>query len=205
MCTRKYPRKCGKSKIVEKAKGQLSTYTTGGSVLGGATGLMLGTAKAVDLIRKGKFKQEDMSPSSNHQSFNNFPLAKAKNFKGFQALAIATGGFLIGSQIGLIMGAMSSVRTIQSIPNFQRVMHIVQEVRDEAAPGKQGAPRHDHAAAYPSAGHGRFPVQNRGGSELVSDDQVVELQPSPHFQGFKDGDGYHGGNDPNGQRQDNNS
>lgn len=77
--------------------------------------------------------------------------------------------------------------------------------RDEAAPGKQGAPRHDHAAAYPSAGHGRFPVQNRGGSELVSDDQVVELQPSPHFQGFKDGDGYHGGNDPNGQRQDNNS
>ncbi|KAF9286208.1 hypothetical protein BGZ74_001335 [Mortierella antarctica] len=159
-------------KIVEKAKDQLSNYTTGGSVLGGATGLML---------------------------------AKAKNFKGFQLVAIATGGFLIGSQVGLIMGAMSSVRTIQSIPNFQRVMHIVQEVRDEAAPGRQGAPRHDHTAAYPSAGHGRFPVQSRGGSELMSDNQVVELQPNPHFQGFKDGDGYHGGNDPSGQRHENNS
>ncbi|KAF9212277.1 hypothetical protein BGZ59_006961 [Podila verticillata] len=130
---------------------------------------------------------------------------KAKSFKGLQTMAIATGGLLIGSQIGLIMGAMSSVRTIQSIPNFQRVMHIVQEVRDEAAPGRQGAPRHDHTAAHPSAGHGRFPVQNRRGSELMSDNQVVELQPGPNFQGFKDGDGYHGGDDPSGQRLDNNN
>lgn len=39
----------------------------------------------------------------------------------------------------------------------------------------------------------------------MSDNQVVELQPNPHFQGFKDGDGYHGGNDPSGQRHENNS
>lgn len=56
-------------------------------------------------------------------------LARAKNFKGLQAMAIGVGGFLIGSQIGIIMGAMASVRTIQSIPNFQRVINIVQEVR----------------------------------------------------------------------------
>jgi hypothetical protein len=56
-------------------------------------------------------------------------LARARNFKGLQAMAIATGGFLIGSQLGLVMGAMASVRTIQSIPNFKRVMNIVQEVR----------------------------------------------------------------------------
>ncbi|KAG0334808.1 hypothetical protein BG004_000249 [Podila humilis] len=57
--------------------------------------------------------------------------AKSKNFKGIQGIAIATGGLLIGSQIGLIMGAMSSLRTIQSIPNFQRVMQIVQERLEE--------------------------------------------------------------------------
>jgi len=56
-------------------------------------------------------------------------LARAKNFKGLQAVAIATGGFLIGSQMGVVMGAMASVRTIQSIPNFKRVLNIVQEVR----------------------------------------------------------------------------
>lgn len=56
-------------------------------------------------------------------------LARAKNFKGLQAMAIATGGFLIGSQMGVVMGAMASVRTIQSIPNFKRVLNIVQEVR----------------------------------------------------------------------------
>jgi hypothetical protein len=56
-------------------------------------------------------------------------LARAKNFKGLQAMAIGVGGFLIGSQIGILMGAMASVRTIQSIPNFQRVINIVQEVR----------------------------------------------------------------------------
>ncbi|KAF9124686.1 hypothetical protein BGW39_007973 [Mortierella sp. 14UC] len=156
-------------KVVEKAKGQLSSYTTGGSVVGGATGLML---------------------------------ARAKNFKGLQAMAIATGGFLIGSQIGIIMGAMASVRTIQSIPNFQRVINIVQEVREEgaAAAGGQrgnrnGPMQHDRSAAMPSAGHQRFPIQPtpRLGAELMSDDAVAQ-QVHPDQDRA---DGYHGGLDPN--------
>ncbi|KAF9129470.1 hypothetical protein BG015_004142 [Linnemannia schmuckeri] len=157
-------------KIVEKAKEQLSSYTSGGSVIGGAVGLML---------------------------------ARAKNFKGLQVMAIGMGGFLIGSQIGIIMGAMASVRTIQSIPNFQRVINIVQEVRDEGAVAAGGAPRgprhngplhHDRAASTPSAGTQRFPIQPRLGSELMTDDAVAQqVQPD---QGFKDGDGYHGGQDP---------
>ncbi|KAG0251498.1 hypothetical protein BG011_007557 [Mortierella polycephala] len=149
--------------IVIKAKEQLSSYTTGGSVIGGATGLML---------------------------------AKAKNFKGLQAVAVATGGFFIGSQLGLVMGAMSSIKTIQSIPNFQRVLNIVQEVREENS-GPGGATRHDRAAPMPPAGHQRFPVQPRR-SELMTDDAVQEeTQP---FQEFKNGDGYHDGNDPSGNR-----
>ncbi|KAG0301560.1 hypothetical protein BGZ97_002738, partial [Linnemannia gamsii] len=159
-------------KTVEKAKEQLSSYTSGGSVIGGAAGLML---------------------------------ARAKNFKGLQAMAIGVGGFLIGSQIGILMGAMASVRTIQSIPNFQRVINIVQEVREEGAAAAAGgaAPRgprnngplqHDRAASMPSAGTQRFPIQPRLGSELMTDDAVAQqVQPE---QGFKDGDGYHGGRDP---------
>ncbi|KAG0294689.1 hypothetical protein BGZ98_001689, partial [Dissophora globulifera] len=135
---------------------------------------------------------------------------RAKNFKGIQGMAIATGGFLIGSQIGLVMGAMASVRTIQSIPNFQRVLRIVQEVRDEAPggggvrgpggstgpTGSEGSLRHDHVATMPSAGHHRFTTQPRR-SELMSDEAVAQ-------QG--QGDGYHGGNDPsNPARLDQNS
>ncbi|GJJ68069.1 hypothetical protein EMPS_00415 [Entomortierella parvispora] len=172
-------------KIVDKAKGQLSTYATTGSLLGGAGGVLI---------------------------------ARAKNFKGLQAVAIATGGFLIGSQMGVVMGAMASVRTIQSIPNFKRVLNIVQEVRNEAA-GPAGAHRQDHSASMPSAGHQRFPVQDhgqgqqfpqmpsspqyssqRGGSrqpsELLSDDLVQQqygLQVAA--------DGYHGGHDPSGSRK----
>ncbi|KAG0067249.1 hypothetical protein BGZ90_001087 [Linnemannia elongata] len=158
-------------KIVEKAKEQLSSYTSGGSVVGGAVGLML---------------------------------ARAKNFKGLQAMAIGMGGLLIGSQMGIIMGAMASVRTIQSIPNFQRVINIVQEVREEgaAAAGAPVTPRHrsggpmqhDRAASMPSAGTQRFPIQPRLGSELMTDDAVAQ-QAHPE-QEFKDGDGYHGGRDP---------
>ncbi|KAG0371455.1 hypothetical protein BGX24_001655 [Mortierella sp. AD032] len=162
-------------KVVEKAKEQLSSYTTGGSVIGGAAGLAM---------------------------------AKAKNFKGLQAAAIATGGFLIGSQIGVIMGAMASVRTIQSIPNFQRVINIVQEVREEGAAaaaagggGQRGARngpmQHDRSATMPSAGIQRFPMQPtstpRLGSELMSDDAVAQ-QVHPDQDRA---DGYHGGQDPN--------
>ncbi|KAF9193725.1 hypothetical protein BGZ51_002389 [Haplosporangium sp. Z 767] len=150
-------------RIVQKAKGQLSSYTTGGSVIGGATGLML---------------------------------AKVKNFKGFPAVAVAAGGFFIGSQFGLVMGAMASIRTIQTIPNFQRVLNIVQEVREEQTGSRGGgAMHHDRAASMPSAGHQRFPVQPRR-SELMTDDAVQE-QTQP-FQEFKNGDGYHDGSDPGG-------
>ncbi|KAF9921531.1 hypothetical protein FBU30_008410 [Linnemannia zychae] len=154
-------------RIVEKAKGQLSTYTTGGSIVGGAAGLML---------------------------------AKAKNMKGIPGLMVAAGGFLIGSQIGVIMGAMASVRTIQTIPNFQRIVNIVQEVREDGATGgprggRSGPLQHDRAATMPSAGTQRFPVQPRLGSELMTDDAVAQQIHPDHD--FKTGDGYHGGQDPN--------
>ncbi|KAF8923177.1 hypothetical protein BGZ58_003267 [Dissophora ornata] len=117
-------------------------------------------------------------------------------------MAIATGGFLIGSQLGLVMGAMSSLKTIQSIPNFQRVLNIVQEVRNETSgaggargAGSPGGPlRHDHAATMPSAGHPRFPMQPRR-SELMTDDAVA--QQNQDFQ-IKNAEDHHGGNNPTG-------
>ncbi|KAF9577646.1 hypothetical protein BGW38_007017, partial [Lunasporangiospora selenospora] len=144
-------------KIVESAKGQISAYTTGGSVVGGTTGLLL------------------------------------------------------------VFGALKGIRTIQAIPNFQRVLNIVQEVRYEAATGNQVNHQHQHneqAGMMPGGGQrasgqaGPFsqlpqppslsssPQRNQRGSELMSDEAVAHQEHS--FQGFKGGDGYHGGNDPSG-------
>ncbi|KAF9438095.1 hypothetical protein BGZ76_009788 [Entomortierella beljakovae] len=122
---------------------------------------------------------------------------RAKNLKGIPAAAIAAGGFLVGGQIGLLLGAMSSIKTIQSIPNFQRVLNIVQEVREETTgqTGQRVQPQHDRAPSFPPTGYQRPPIQS-GRSELISDDMVD--QQNQNFEGFKNGDGYHGGNDPNG-------
>jgi hypothetical protein len=61
-------------------------------------------------------------------------------------------------------------------------------------PRNNGPLQHDRAASMPSAGTQRFPIQPRLGSELMTDDAVAQqVQPE---QGFKDGDGYHGGRDP---------
>ncbi|KAF9353172.1 hypothetical protein BGX34_011750 [Mortierella sp. NVP85] len=160
-------------RIVAKAKEQISSYTTGGSVIGGLSALAL---------------------------------VRAKGMKGLQGIAITTGGFLIGSQLGLIMGALKSVRTIQSIPNFQRVMNIVQEVRDEGPGlGSPGAPRgsgagagggrQDPRPAMPSISYQRTSSAHQvRGPELLSDD-AVELQEQ-QLQEFNARDGYHGGHDP---------
>ncbi|KAI1287227.1 hypothetical protein EDD11_010370 [Mortierella claussenii] len=115
-------------------------------------------------------------------------------------MAICAGGLFIGSQFGLVLGLLSSIKTVQSIPNFQRVLKIIQEVREEdSGQGGAGAIEgagHDRAATMPSAGHQRFPVQQRRSSELMTDSAVE--QQSQGFSEFKNGDGYHGGNDPNG-------
>ncbi|KAK3807335.1 MAG: hypothetical protein J3Q66DRAFT_89225 [Benniella sp.] len=162
-------------RTVAKAKEQISSYTTGGSVIGGLSALAL---------------------------------VRAKNMKGLQGIAITTGGFLIGSQLGLIMGALKGVRTIQSIPNFQRVMNIVQEVRDEESGlGSPGAPRgsgagigggphrQDPRPSVPSISYQRTSsAQQPRGPELLSDD-AVELQEQ-QLQEFNARDGYHGGHDP---------
>lgn len=129
-------------------------------------------------------------------------LARSMKYKGLQGIAVAAGGVLIGSQVGLVFGAMKSVKTIQTIPNFRRVLNIVQEVREEKSGlsgpggprGSGGPTRHDHGPIAPVPGHQRVPAQPQG-PELLSD-YVVEQQEQ-HLQAFREGkDGYHGGNDP---------
>ena len=58
-----------------------------------------------------------------------FLLAKRKKFNPIQMLALTGGGFLMGSQMGLISGALAGVKTIQSSPNPQRLVSVIREVQ----------------------------------------------------------------------------
>ncbi|KAI8987194.1 hypothetical protein BDB01DRAFT_784984 [Pilobolus umbonatus] len=66
-----------------------------------------------------------------------FFLGKAKKFNPIQILAITGGGFLMGSQMGLISGALSGVKAINSVPNPQRLINIIREVQMETMQDRQ--------------------------------------------------------------------
>ncbi|CAO3649051.1 unnamed protein product [Mucor hiemalis] len=66
-----------------------------------------------------------------------FLLGKRKKFNPIQILAVTGGGFLLGSQMGLISGALAGVKTINSLPNPQRLINVVREVQMEAMKGRQ--------------------------------------------------------------------
>jgi hypothetical protein len=44
-------------------------------------------------------------------------------------LAVAGGGFLIGSQMGLISGALAGIKVINTLPNPQRLINVIREVQ----------------------------------------------------------------------------
>ncbi|RCH83919.1 hypothetical protein CU098_004290 [Rhizopus stolonifer] len=63
---------------------------------------------------------------------NAFLIGKRKRFNPIQLLAVTGGGFLMGSQMGLISGALAGVKTINSLPNPQRLINVIREVQLEA-------------------------------------------------------------------------
>ncbi|KAI8390189.1 hypothetical protein BD560DRAFT_361915 [Blakeslea trispora] len=65
-----------------------------------------------------------------------FLIGKRKRFNPFQLLAVVGGGFLMGSQVGLISGALAGVKTINSLPNPQRIINMIREVQLEAMKGR---------------------------------------------------------------------
>lgn len=56
-------------------------------------------------------------------------LARRKKFNPLQIFAVAAGGFLIGSQMGLISGALAGIKAINTLPNPQRLINVIREVQ----------------------------------------------------------------------------
>ncbi|KAI8086150.1 uncharacterized protein BX664DRAFT_335036 [Halteromyces radiatus] len=68
-----------------------------------------------------------------------FLIGKRKKFNPIQLLALAGGGFLMGSQVGLISGALAGVNTIKTLPNPQRLVNVIREVQLETVNEKVGS------------------------------------------------------------------
>lgn len=56
-------------------------------------------------------------------------VGKRKRFAPLQVFALAGGGFLIGSQMGLISGSLAGVKAIKELPDPQRLVNLVRDVQ----------------------------------------------------------------------------
>ncbi|KAI8352832.1 hypothetical protein EDC96DRAFT_277174 [Choanephora cucurbitarum] len=80
-----------------------------------------------------------------------FLIGKRKLFNPFQLLAVVGGGFLMGSQVGLISGALAGVKTINSLPNPQRIINMIREVQLETMKGRMpNTPQQNNRGIQPN-------------------------------------------------------
>ncbi|KAL1925517.1 uncharacterized protein VTP21DRAFT_400 [Calcarisporiella thermophila] len=60
-----------------------------------------------------------------------FLLARRKRFSPFQTFALSAGSLLIGAQIGFLSGSMAGIRTIQSLPNPDRLIRLIRDIQND--------------------------------------------------------------------------
>ncbi|ORZ14682.1 hypothetical protein BCR42DRAFT_417438 [Absidia repens] len=72
-------------------------------------------------------------------AFLAFLIGKRKNFKPIKLLALAGGGFLMGSQVGLVSGALAGINTIKALPDPQRLVDVIREVQKETLNGNNNS------------------------------------------------------------------
>ncbi|KAI8584793.1 hypothetical protein K450DRAFT_218036 [Umbelopsis ramanniana AG] len=73
---------------------------------------------------------------SSHTTFGGFAgaavgafLGVRRRFSPWASFALAGGGFLIGTQMGLVSGALAGVNTIKTLPNSEHLMNLVRDVQ----------------------------------------------------------------------------
>ncbi|KAI8064404.1 hypothetical protein BC940DRAFT_306172 [Gongronella butleri] len=106
-----------------------------------------------------------------------FLLGRAKKLAPFPLFAVAAGGFLMGSQVGFVAGALASVNTIKTLPNPERVVNVIRQVQEETRrqqPGQASGPAPSQRTTMPISDTGSVPSQHHTEDELfVTDDASV--------------------------------
>ncbi|KAG2220217.1 hypothetical protein INT45_002809 [Circinella minor] len=98
-----------------------------------------------------------------------FFLGRRKRFNPIQTLAVAGGGFLIGSQVGLVSGSLAGVNTIKQLPDPQRLVNLVRDVQGNPTP--RGPPVGPVGGSGGGGGYGQQqPSNNYHGDEFSMDD-----------------------------------
>ncbi|KAI9259689.1 hypothetical protein BDA99DRAFT_561107 [Phascolomyces articulosus] len=104
-----------------------------------------------------------------------FLLGKRKRFTPMQVFAVAGGGFLIGSQMGLVSGSLAGVNTIKQLPDPQRLVNLVRDVQKEMIqtrgnPVPRGPPQPQVGRGSGVEGHGQSSNTSIHGDEFSMDD-----------------------------------
>ncbi|KAF7726412.1 hypothetical protein EC973_008746 [Apophysomyces ossiformis] len=110
-----------------------------------------------------------------------FLLGKRKKFTALQTLALAGGGFLLGSQMGMISGAVAGAKTIKSLPNPQRLIELVKDVQREVIMAKGHRPDGVPRTVPPPS----IRKSNQPEPEFVEDDAVASHDYARLEDGFQ--------------------
>ncbi|KAI8344420.1 hypothetical protein BC941DRAFT_408585 [Chlamydoabsidia padenii] len=109
-----------------------------------------------------------------------FLIGKRKKCNPLQLLALAGGGFLIGSQFGLVSGALAGVQTIKTLPNPQRVVSVIREVQLETMNTKGMVPSQQHQPSLPSARSSPIHDHTTPQEPIHIDDSFASEDPALH-------------------------
>lgn len=60
-----------------------------------------------------------------------FLIGRKRRISPFLKIPLVAGGFLIGSQVGMVSGIMSGMRTINKLPDQARLVNLVREIQVE--------------------------------------------------------------------------
>lgn len=127
---------------------------------------------------------------SSHTTFGGFIGAATGAFLGIRrrfspwaSFALAGGGFLIGSQMGLVSGALAGVRTIKTLPNSEHLINLVRDVQNEilaergfkrdsptSPPRRMTPAERDGERRRPSSGR----QQDENGEFIAEDDSLID-------------------------------
>ncbi|KAI7896058.1 uncharacterized protein EV154DRAFT_493368 [Mucor mucedo] len=58
-----------------------------------------------------------------------FLIGRKRKISPFLMLPFVGGGFLIGSQVGMVSGIMSGIRTIKRLPDQARLVNLVKDIQ----------------------------------------------------------------------------
>ncbi|ORY94780.1 hypothetical protein BCR43DRAFT_460580 [Syncephalastrum racemosum] len=142
-------------------------------------------ARVRDKVKEANLTQEEIaaidkarSQLNNYATFGGFVgttfalvLGRKKKFPPLPFAAFGVFGFLMGSQVGFVSGAMAGVKTINSLPSSQRLINLIKDAQQEIIAGRNKDPMVTRRPP-PPAGAAQQPSHHNQEQDAFGQDDV---------------------------------